>query len=135
MKSILVVEDDPKIAKALGIRLSTAGYEVIHAPDAMLGTKMAVKHQPDLMLLDISMPGGNGFQVAERIQKNHLLPKEIKFIFITAGKQPDLRKKAMELDAAAFFEKPYDADELLAAIRQALPEPMELDSSDHPTAA
>jgi DNA-binding response OmpR family regulator len=120
MKKILIVEDDPNIAKALAIRLESTGYEVTVAPDAMLGVSSALKTQPDLTLLDISLPAGNGFQVADRIQA--LFPKTTPFIFITASKQPGLREKAKELGAADYFEKPYEAEDLLAAIKTALAE-------------
>ena len=114
MKKILIVEDDQNIAKALSVRLKSAGYEVTVAPDAMSGVSSALKTQPDLVLLDISLPAGTGFTVADRIQK--LLPTATPFIFLTASKQPGLREKAEELGALGFFEKPYDAEELLDAI-------------------
>jgi DNA-binding response OmpR family regulator len=120
MKKILIVEDDQNIAKALAIRLRSAGYEVIVAPDAMIGVATAVKFQPDLALLDISVPAGSGFTVAEKIQE--LVVTSTPIIFLTASKQPGLRQQAENLGAAGFFEKPYDADELLAAIKHALSE-------------
>ena len=64
---ILVVEDDQNIALALVVRLRAAGYEVMTAPDAVLAVSMALKHRPDLILLDLLIPGGNGFLVAERV--------------------------------------------------------------------
>lgn len=119
MKKILVVEDDLKIARALAVRLKANGYEVFAAHDAVMAPTVAAKHQPDLILLDISMPGGDGFLVAERLQ--HIVNTAgTPFIFITASKKPGLRDQAMELGAADFFEKPYDADELLKAIDLAL---------------
>jgi len=120
MKKILIVEDDPSVAKALAIRLESSGYEVTIAPDAMLGVMSALKNNPDLTVLDISLPAGNGFTVADRIQE--LLPHQTPFIFMTASRQPDLRKKAEILGARAFFEKPYETEELLAAIKGALGE-------------
>jgi CheY-like chemotaxis protein len=119
MKRILIVEDDKKIVTALSVRLKAAGYETVAAFDAALAMGQALKSQPDLVLLDISMPGGNGFTVAERLQ-NSLVTAGTPFIFLTASKQPALRQKAMDLGAAGFFEKPYDADKLLAAIQKAL---------------
>jgi DNA-binding response OmpR family regulator len=120
MKKILIVEDDQNIAKALAIRLKSAGYEVTVAPDAMTGVAAALKTQPDLALLDISVPAGNGFTVAEKIQE--LVASATPIIFLTASKQPGLRQKAQNLGAAGFFEKPYDAGELLAAIQRAFGE-------------
>ena len=119
MKKILIVEDDQNIAKALAIRLQSAGYEVTVAPDALTGLA-AANIQQDLARLDISVPAGNGFSVADKIQDLVVTPTPI--IFLTAGKQPGLREKARKLGAAGFFEKPYDADELLAAIERALSE-------------
>ena len=118
MKKILIVEDDPNIAKALAIRLKNTGYEVSVAPDALTGVEIALKKLPDLVILDISLPAGNGFTVAERIQS--LIPTATPLIFLTASQQPGLREKAKELGAAAFFHKPYEADDLLGAIRLAL---------------
>jgi DNA-binding response OmpR family regulator len=118
MKKILIVEDDQNIAKAQAIRLKHAGYEVSVAPDALTGVEIALKNQPDLVLLDISLPAGNGFTVAERIRT--LIPRATPVIFITASKQPGLREKAKELGAAAFFHKPYEPDDLLGAVQLAL---------------
>jgi DNA-binding response OmpR family regulator len=120
VKKILIVEDDQNIAKALAIRLKSAGYEVTVAPDAMTGVAAALKIQPDLAMLDVSLPAGNGFTVAEKIRE--LLVTATPIIFLTASKQRGLRHKAQDLGAAGFFEKPYDADELLAAIRHAFGE-------------
>ncbi len=123
MSKILIVEDDRRIATALAIRLKTAGYEVVAAYDAVLAVTMAVKQQPDLILLDISMPGGNGFTIAERVQT--LVPTVgTPIIFLTASKQPGLREQAMQLGAVGLFEKPYEAAELLEAIQEALGEPV-----------
>ena len=117
-KKILIVEDDANIAKALAIRIKAWGYEATVAPDAVLGLSSAVKIKPDLALLDISLPAGNGFTVADRIQE--LIPRETPFIFVTASKQPGLREKARLLGAAGFFEKPYVPEQLRAAIQGAL---------------
>jgi two-component system cell cycle response regulator len=120
MKKILVVEDDRKIALALATRLRGAGYEASIASDAVTGVNTAVKLQPDLIILDISMPAGSGFDVAERVQS--LVPKLLPIIFLTASKQAGLHQRAMDLGAAGFFEKPYKGEELLAAVHAALGE-------------
>jgi DNA-binding response OmpR family regulator len=121
MKKILVVEDDSKIATALSLRLKSVGYEVVAAGDGFTGLKMAMTHKPSLILLDIMMPVGMGFSVAERLRDIGL--GEIPIIFITASKRAGLRKTAQQLGAAGFFEKPYDADELLAAVNLILGQP------------
>jgi len=116
MERILIVEDDPSIAKGLGVRLKASGYEVTIATDALTALSAARQTQPDLALLDISLPAGNGFTVAQRIFD--LMPTTTPVIFLTASKESGLRQEAARL-GAAFFEKPYDADQLLAAIRYA----------------
>ena len=73
------------------------------------------------MLLDICLPVGNSSTLFERIQT--LLPTSTPIIFITASKQAGFRQKANELGAAGYFEKPYDVEELLAAIQNALNPP------------
>ena len=118
MKKILIIEDDRNIAVALGLRMKQAGYETTLAYDALTGVNTAVKLRPDLVLLDIAMPAGNGFSVAERIQA--LLPVPTPIIFLTASKQPGLLAKAEELGAVGFFEKPYRSEDLLRATRRAL---------------
>ena len=121
MKSILIIEDDRKIALALSLRLKSAGYEATMAYDALTGVNAAVTNPPDLLLLDICLPGGGGFTVAEKLQT--LVRTPIPIIFITASKQPGFRQKANELGAAGYFEKPYEVGELLAAIQNALHPP------------
>ena len=119
MEKILIIEDDKPIVTALKVRLQAQGYEVGAAFDAVLAMSRAVEFQPDLVLLDISMPGGNGFMVAERL-RNSPVTSGVPVIFLTASKQSGLREKATELGAVGFFEKPYEAEELLGAITVAL---------------
>lgn len=121
MKTILVVEDDRSIAAALGVRLKASGYEVVVAYDAVSGVAAAVRTRPDLVLLDLSMPGGGGLLVAERL-RSLAGTAATPLIVMTASKDPSLRTKATALGVSHFFEKPYDAAALLAAIANALGE-------------
>jgi len=118
---ILVVEDEPRIVEVLTVRLEATGYVVIAAADDVLAGIIALKHRPDMILLNMSMPEGNRLMVAERLQ-NAGATASIPVIFLTAGRQPGLRAKAMALGAVGFFEKPYDAHQPLAAIARALGE-------------
>jgi two-component system response regulator VicR len=114
VKKILIVEDDQKISLAMSVRLKLEGYEVHQAYDVVSALNMCSQLQPELVLLDISLPGGNGFELAHRVKKLVLAPPD--FIVITALKEAGLREKAMQLGAIDFFEKPYDGGELLTAI-------------------
>ena len=118
MKRIMLMEDDARIASALAIRLEAAGYEVLTAPDGFRGLKQTLENRPDLLLMDIWMPVGTGFSVAQRLQELGLAG--IPLIFITASKVEGLREAAQQLGAAAFFQKPYNSQQLLAAIALAL---------------
>jgi CheY-like chemotaxis protein len=119
MKTVLMVEDDPKIALAFGVRLKAMGYTVVTAADAVSAVSQARKCKPDVVLLDISLPGGDGFLVAQRLSllvESSATP----IIFITASQRPDLRERAMRLGAVAFLRKPFQATELADAIESAL---------------
>jgi len=117
-RQILIVEDDPKIARALAVRLEAAGYQPRVAHDGVSGIQSVATQRPDLVLLDISLPAGNGFVVAENIQAH--IPEPIPMIFLTASKRPEFRERARELGAVDFFEKPFEAAHLLSAIQKAV---------------
>jgi len=122
MKTVLLVEDDKKITLAIGIRLKAMGYEVASAADAVGAVAQARKSKPDVVLIDINLPGGDGFMVAERLQ-NLLQTSSTPLIFITASKQAGLKDRAKELGAVAFLEKPFDATQLADAIEMSLYSP------------
>ena len=121
MKKILIVEDDRRIALAVAVRLKANGYEVLTAFDAMAGLSLCVKYLPDLVILDISMPAGSGFDVAARI-RNLSTTAGTPLIFMTASHNPEFLTQAAELGAVAFIQKPFDDGELLADVRHALGE-------------
>jgi DNA-binding response OmpR family regulator len=120
MKRILVIEDDRDNASALGMRLRNEGYEVAVAYDAVSGLATATRFRPDVVLLDIGMPGGGGMLVAERL-RNMVPTVATPIIFITGTRDPDLRSKAATM-GAAFVEKPYEQRTLLGAIARVLGE-------------
>lgn len=119
MATILVVEDDTKISLAMTLRLKSVGYTVVTAQDVPSALMIARKEEPDLALIDISIPGGDGFVVAEKLREK-VLSKHLPIIFITASKQEGLKEKAKRLGAAAFLEKPFKASHLLEAIDEAM---------------
>ena len=82
-KKILVIDDDADMRNLLGIRLKKYGYEVAFAADAPFSMTAARRHQPDLILLDIGLPGGDGYKVLERLSKNAELEDIPVLVFIT----------------------------------------------------
>ena len=116
---ILVVDDNAAIRKGLSVRLRANGYEVIFAVDAISATAALVTEKPDLMILDLGLPCGDGFVVMERLNKHDRLAT-IPVIVLTGRELADNRDRAMQAGAAAFFQKPVDDAQLLQAINKAL---------------
>jgi len=114
MKKILIAEDDKKIGAALEIRLGAAGYQVLVLRDGFRSFIRAMTDQPDLILMDINMPMGSGLAVAQELKRTEMAG--IPIIFMTASRQKGLRTKAEKVNAAGFFEKPFDTEKLLAVI-------------------
>jgi DNA-binding response OmpR family regulator len=112
--TILVVDDNPTIRKGLSVRLRANGYEVLFAEDAISATAALVTERPDLVVLDLGLPAGDGFVVMERLHKNDRLAN-IPVIVLTGRELAVNRARA-----AAFFQKPVDDGALLFAIRKAL---------------
>ncbi|MEI6972384.1 MAG: response regulator [bacterium] len=122
MKKVLIVEDDRKIGLALFARLRANGYEAFIALDAEAGLKMAIKHRPDLVILDISLPTRSGLNLAAQLRS---LPMTtgMALIFMTAHHNiRGFQTKAAELGAVAFIEKPLKDGELISVVRMALAE-------------
>ena len=118
MKTILVLDDDEQSVEIAAAHLHSAGYKVFTASDGFAGLKLIARQQPDLILSDIWMPIGTGFSLAQRLDELGL--SNIPIILLTAGTEPGLQDAALRSGASAFFEKPYDSRELLAAISEIL---------------
>lgn len=116
---ILVVDDNPAIRKGLGIRLRANGYEVLAAADAISATATLVTERPDLVILDLGLPCGDGYVVMERLQKSDRLAN-IPVIVLTGREMASNRDRALKAGATAFFQKPVEDATLLFAIRKAL---------------
>jgi DNA-binding response OmpR family regulator len=112
-KRILIVESDKEGARKLALQVGEAGYETM-THDPANAAAAAKKSPPDLVIVDISLMGEVGFSLAERIQQ--AVRWCVPTIFVTAGTEPQLRKKAEEFEAVGFFEGAYDAKELVSAI-------------------
>lgn len=119
MKSVLLIDDDSTTLLSIGVRLKSMGYAVHTAKDAVSAISTVRKVNPDVVVVDISLPAGDGFIVADRLQKL-VSTAATPIIFITASEKPGLRERAMKSGAAAFLQKPFEATELADAIETAL---------------
>jgi len=114
-KKILIVDDEPDILMLLERRLSQEGYSVIKAQNAKEAIAAARKELPNLILLDIVMPGMDGAKAAE-ILRNDPLTKDIPVIFVTCLFTKEEEKKGHARAGRYFVAKPYDPEELLRII-------------------
>jgi DNA-binding response OmpR family regulator len=118
-KKILVVEDDADQRLAISVRLKASKYAPIFAGDGVSAVAAAQREHPDLIVLDLGLPGGDGFTVLDRIRRIPRL-SGIPIIVLTAQDPKATRERSLGLGAEAFFEKPVDSAEFLAAIHAAL---------------
>ena len=120
-KKILVVDDDPDMRLGLQLRLTANHYDVIFAADGVASIAEARKHMPDLMILDLGLPAGDGFSVLERLKVNESL-SSIPVIVLSGRDRVGNWDRAMKAGAKTFLQKPVANDKLLAVIRLVLAE-------------
>jgi DNA-binding response OmpR family regulator len=116
-RKVLVVDDEQDVAKALMARLKANGFNVVLAHDSVQAFTIANQEKPDLIILDIMIPGGGGFVVAERLKESHATYR-IPIIFLTGI--PGGEERASKIGASGYVMKPYHPEELLETIRRAL---------------
>jgi CheY-like chemotaxis protein len=119
MKTVLLIDDDNVFLLSIGVRLKSMGYTVHTAKDAASAISVTRQTSPDVIVLDVSLPAGDGFLVAERLQ-TLISSATTPIIFVTASAKPGLRERAMKLGAVAFMAKPIAATTLADAIETAL---------------
>jgi DNA-binding response OmpR family regulator len=118
-KHILIVDDDPEQRLGLHIRLKANNFSTAFAGDALASVSEARRQQPDLIILDLGLPAGDGFVVMERL-KNITQLAMIPVIVLSARAIEPNRERALKAGARAYLRKPVDNDELLAVIHEAL---------------
>ncbi|MFQ5427645.1 MAG: response regulator [Thermodesulfobacteriota bacterium] len=121
-KKILIVEDDKDLILGMSIRLKSIGYSVVTAMDGLSVISTARKEHPDLILLDIGLPAGDGFIVLERLRTNTML-MAIPVIVISARDKAANSERSLKAGARAYFQKPVDNETLLRAIKTTLDNP------------
>jgi len=119
-KLILVIEDQEDNRRILRDLLTNSNYEVIEAIDGIKGVSSAETYRPDLILMDIQLPGIDGYEATRQIKANPDL-KKIPIIVITSYALSGDDLKAFEAGCDAYVAKPFSPRELLAKIREYLP--------------
>ena len=120
-KTILIVDDDPELRLGLNIRLKANGYNIVFAVDGVSSISATRKHAPDIILLDLGLPAGDGFTVLERLAASDTM-SGIPVIVLSARDRHTSRDRALKAGARAFLQKPVDPSDLLSTIRRALGE-------------
>ena len=118
-QKILLIEDDPVARADLQARLEANGYVVARAADAASALTVVNREHPDLILLDLGLPAGDGYLVLERLRKIEALGS-IPVLIVTGRSDADTRKRVAALGVGPVLTKPVDTDVLLSAIRAAL---------------
>ena len=116
---ILVVDDDPDMRQALQIRLKANGYDVHCAEDGTGAISEARKHTPDLIVLDLGLPAGDGFVVLDILKKNVDL-SSIPVIVLSGRDRRANEERVLSAGGRAFLQKPVETNEFLAVIRHTL---------------
>jgi DNA-binding response OmpR family regulator len=116
---ILIVDDEPDMRHALQIRLKANGYNVHCAEDGTGAISEARKHRPDLIVLDLGIPAGDGFVVLDTLKTNlHL--SSIPVIVLSGRDRRANEQRVLNAGARAFLQKPVQTNEFLSVIRQTL---------------
>jgi DNA-binding response OmpR family regulator len=123
-KKILVIDDDPDVRLGYHVLLKANRYDTCFGADAFSAVAEVRKQQPDLIILDLGLPAGDGFIVMERFRTNTYLAV-IPVIVVSARDAHANKERALKAGASAYLQKPWNDTELLATIGQLLGQPEE----------
>ena len=115
MANLLLVEDDASVRRLVTLQLSLVGYDVRAAEDAAAARALLADGAPDLAILDIMLPGEDGFSLAET-----MIEREIPVLFLTAKTAVNDRVRGLRLGAEDYMLKPFEPEELLARVENIL---------------
>ncbi len=115
-KTILVVDDEPRVSQFISMNLGLEGFRVVTAADGYEALTRIVKDQPDLVLLDITLPDMDGFQTLKKIRESNTIP----VIFLTVRGEEFDRVHGLDLGADDYMTKPFSPRELISRIRAVL---------------
>jgi len=111
-KVALVIEDDKSVSQLIRLYLAEDGYRVLNAEDGLSGLKMATEESPDIVLLDLNLPGMDGIEVCRNIREKSDLP----IIMVTARVEEDDRLDGLDMGADDYVSKPFSPRELVARV-------------------
>jgi DNA-binding response OmpR family regulator len=116
---IVVADDDRALLDALKTRLGAAGFEVHAVQDGYMAVQAVRRLKPDVVLLDVGMPAGDGFSVQERV-RHFLGDDECQFVYMTGSREAEVLREARTRHAYALVRKPFDGGDLVGVLRGAV---------------
>lgn len=118
-KKILIVDDDEELVRILSVNFMMEGFQVLTAFDGMSAVMRAHKEHPDLIILDIKMPAGDGVSVVEKLRsstKTFTIP----IMFLSALPMEEIKEKAAKVGVIHYFTKPFDLESLVNYVKRIL---------------
>ena len=119
MTRVLVIDDEPPIRLLCRVNLEAEGMRVLEAADGPSGVEQAIEHLPDVVLLDVMMPGLDGWRVAEQLLEDERT-NEIPIIFLTARAEFRDRARGLDIGGIDYVTKPFNPLELAPRVRELL---------------
>lgn len=114
MPKVLLIEDEEMLARIVMDSLETRGFEMLHAPDGEAGWALFNSESPDMIVMDVMMPGMDGFTLTEKIRQSD---KDTPIIFLTARSQTSDVVNGFEMGGNDYLRKPFSMDELVVRIK------------------
>ena len=119
MQKILIVEDESDIADLISFNLQRKGLKAWIAYDGISGVEMAIEHQPDLIILDLMLPGRDGYEVIKELRRDSRT-RDIPVLMLTARSQTEDRIRGLEAGADDYLTKPFSTKELMLRVQAIL---------------
>jgi DNA-binding response OmpR family regulator len=120
-KKVLIIEDDPSFLRAVSHIIEKEGYSVITASNGMTGLRMATESKPDLLILDVMLPGLDGFEICNRL-RNEAQTAKLPIIMLSAKGQETDKTTGLKVGANEYLTKPIDRALLLEKVTSLLAE-------------
>lgn len=115
---VLIIDDEKDLLETMKFRLEAGGYDVVTAEDGQTGIEMAIKEHPDLIILDVMMPGMDGFDTLKKL-KDEMETKGIPAIIFSCGAEEEVwAKRSLHMGAAGYVVKPFESDSLLFTVEK-----------------
>lgn len=116
---ILIVDDSRSVRRVMGTMLRQSGYQALEAEDGAQGIEMAHSHKPNLIFMDVMMPGMDGFQATRKLQSN-VDTQDIPVIIISGNQQATIKTWVDKIGARDFMAKPFERGELFQRLERAI---------------